>query len=579
IRAEEESFLETLGLGIAFFERLVPYVKRLAAHAENPDDGETAAVLEDLQQNTQALDLLEKAFVDAGEREAMLGAFTAAAARRQVPGDVAFLLHDTYGFPIDLTQLMAREEGLGVDMARYAELMDRQKERARAAGAFKIDHAAGADWREVGGGEDSAFVGYEQTEVDGAAVRAVRTLDLDDDRQRHEIVLDQTPFYAESGGQIGDAGILRVGDDEIRVLDVQKEHGRIVHVVDRLPDALDAPVRAVVDAGRRQRIMKHHTATHLLHAALRERLGTHVQQKGSLVAPDRLRFDFSHFEGVGADDLRQLEQRVNEVIQRNVARQEDRDVPMEDALARGAMALFGEKYGDRVRVITFDPDYSVELCGGTHVAATGEIGVFRFLSEGSVAAGVRRVEAVAGHDALRHIDQAMEELAQAKGQFKALGRPVHEAIAELMEERRLLEKNLEGLRQQQLEGRLETFLRDAARIDGARLVTGRVEGASMDALRTLGQTLRDRAGDGAVGVLGTVDPEGGKVYLVATVADDLVQRGVQAGRLVGALAKRVGGGGGGRPQLATAGGRQPENLDDALAAADAVLREMLGDGG
>ncbi|NBC15684.1 MAG: alanine--tRNA ligase [Bacteroidetes bacterium] len=606
IRSEEESFLRTLEPGVKFFDRFSSYSKRLQNLAQqNPlQDAPTAAEIlsdsdarerykeisaanrkktdehlglidafkRDLTSDREVMRVLEVAYPDASNpyQPAL-----AKAIRGVIPGEIAFLLHDTYGFPIDLTQLMAREEGLGVDMQRYDELMQRQKERARAAASFAADHGEADEWTTVGSGEDSVFVGYETVDVPDAHIRAVRTVETGEGLPRHEIVLDHTPFYAESGGQVGDTGLLRVGDEEIQVLDTQKEQGRIVHVVDHLPEHLDAPVAALVDARRRRRIVKHHTATHLLHAALREILGEHVQQKGSLVAPERLRFDFSHFERVTPEELHDIEQRVNDTIQRNIAKQEERDVPVDEALARGAMALFGEKYGDRVRVITFDPAYSIELCGGTHVDATGEIGLFRFLSEGSVAAGVRRVEAVAGQAALDYVDRELSELERARAQANAQGRPLDEEIADLMEARKALEREIETLRLQNLEGHLDTFIENAETVGSARLVTGRVPSTDMDALRDLGQMMADRLGEASVGVLGTEDPSGEKVYLVASVSDDLVERGVQAGKLVGALAKRVGGGGGGRPHFATAGGRQPEHLEDALTAAADALREML----
>ena len=575
IRAEEESFLNTLGKGIAFFERITPYLKELAGGS----DRHTQAVLSSLQDDPRAINLLQKAYFGAEGRADLLERFVAAATSRNVPGEVAFLLHDTYGFPIDLTQLMAREEGLGVDMARYNDLMQQQRERARADHGFKGDYGAAAldagDWLTVSQGDDSVFEGYERTDVDGAAIRAMRRIPVDDGEERFEIVLDHTPFYAESGGQVGDTGVLRVGDEELHVLDTKKENGRIVHFVDRLPETPEAPVEAVVDAARRGRIKKHHTVTHLMHAALREVLGPHVAQKGSLVAPDHLRFDFSHFERVTPDELRRIQERVNEVIQRNIAKQVEPDVPYDEAVARGAMALFGEKYGDRVRVVTFDPDYSLELCGGTHVDATGEIGVFRFRSEGSIAAGIRRVEAVAGQDALAFINHEVDELGRVRGQFRALQRPTDEEVADLLDQHKRLEKELERLRKKSLAAGLDAMIGQAQTVGAARLVTGRLDDTDMETLRALGQTLRDRLGEGAVGVLGTADPGGGKVYLVATVSDDLVQGGVQAGKLVGQLARRVGGGGGGRPTLATAGGKQPEHLDEALAAAGDVLAEML----
>ncbi len=573
IRSEEESFLETLGTGIDFFERVVPYVEDLAEK-----DGEaTDEVLGDLQQDRQAMELLEQAFVDADDEADMLRSFAAAAREAAVPGPVAFLLHDTYGFPIDLTQLMARERGLSVDMAGYEELMDRQQARARAASSFDVDQSDVEAWQPVLEGADaSVFVGYDQTAVDNAEVRAVRKVD-DGEGEQYEIELSHTPFYAEAGGQVADTGVLRIGDEEIPVLDTQQEGERIAHRVDTLPDSLDAPVEAEVDGERRHRIRTHHTATHLMHAALRETLGDHVQQKGSLVAPDRLRFDFSHFEAVDEETLRDIERQVNAAIRRNIQKQEDRSVPIEEAKERGATALFGEQYGDRVRVITFDPDYSMELCGGTHVEATGEIGLFRFLSEGSVASGVRRVEAVAGDAAFDHVEQQLDELDRARRQFRSLQEPLPDAVAQLQDERDALQDQVDQLRQQQLAGQLDQIIAEnAVEVDGVTVVTGRLDRADMDELQEVGQQLRDKLGERAVGVLGSVGNEGEKVYVVATASDDLVEAGrLQAGRLVGTLGERLGGGGGGRPQLASAGGRDTEALDTVLEDTPSLVREAL----
>ncbi|WP_040605712.1 alanine--tRNA ligase [Salisaeta longa] len=566
IRSEEESFLQTLGTGLSFFERLTPYVHAAA-------DGSADAVRDELADDAAAVDLLEKAYVDTDDRAAILDSFVATAAAGRLSGEIAFLLHDTYGFPIDLTQLMAREEGLAVDMDRYETLMDRQKARARSASTFSIDQSSADTWHEVSSGEASVFVGYDRLAVTDSAVRAVRTVTRDAD-DRFELELSVTPFYAESGGQVGDTGVLRVGDEEVKVLDTQRRGARIVHTVDALPDALDAPVEAMVDAERRRHTARHHTATHLLHAALRNTLGDHVQQKGSLVAPDRLRFDFSHFEGLTADELAAIEQHVNDAILRNIPKQEDRNVPIDDALERGAMALFGEKYGEEVRVITFDPDHSVELCGGTHVEATGEIGLFKFLSEGSVAAGVRRVEAVAGVPAQLHVDKQLAAYRQAQQQFKSLQQPLPDAIAALQEERDALAEQVETLHREQLAGRLDAIIDNAQTVDGIRVATGRVDGADMDDLQALGQQLRDRLGAGAVGVLGSDPGADGKVYVVATVADDLIQDGLKAGDLVGTLGQHLGGGGGGRPTLAAAGGRKPEALDDVLADVPALVQKQ-----
>ncbi|MEZ4700765.1 MAG: alanine--tRNA ligase [Rhodothermales bacterium] len=567
IRAEEESFLETLGTGLVFFERLMPYIEGFAA-------GRAESEKKRLLADHSTLDLLGKGY-DVQDRDTMVDRFAEVAGKGLLPGEIAFLLHDTYGFPIDLTELMLREVGHGVDMTRYQALMTVQKDRARAATSFKVDQSKADVWQLVGESVEESFTGYDTLEEAGARVTAYRTVTAGDVEQ-HQVVLDRTPFYAESGGQIGDTGTLVLDGDTVQVLDTQKLLGRVVHIVDRLPDDLTAEVRAMVDADRREEIKKHHSATHLLHAALREELGAHVAQKGSLVAPDRLRFDFSHYERVTPEQLRRVEARVNAMIQRNIPRREERSVPVDEALSRGAMALFGEKYGDFVRMITFDPAYSIELCGGTHVDATGELGVFRFVSEGSVAAGVRRVEAVVGKAALDYIEARFSELDRVRGLFKVPGESVDEAVAALQAEQRRLEKELEQVNQQQLAGRLDAFIGSARQVGAARLVTGRVDNVDMEALRTLGQTLRDRLEGGSVAVLGGVDPAGDKAYLVATVSDDLLaSTKVKAGALVGALAQKVGGGGGGKPQLATAGGRHPEKLDEALASVADVLAGML----
>ena len=568
IRAEEESFLETLGTGLGFFERIAPYVTEIQSTTD------IDAVLGRLKSDGPTIDLLEKAYA-VKDRDAMLGQFAEVAGKGKFAGEIAFLLHDTYGFPFDLTELILREQGLSVDQERYEALMAEQKNRARAASSFKVDQSKGDTWITVSEGPDSNFVGYDTARVDDAKIRAYRSVS-DGDSETFQLVLSETPFYAESGGQIGDTGVLEIDGGEIRVLDTQKNQDLIVHTVDRLPPAFDGSVTAQVDEKRRQEIKKHHTATHLMHAALREVLGNHVAQKGSLVAPDRLRFDFSHFERVSPEELRAVETRVNEVIQRNVKRTEEREVPVEEALNRGAMALFGEKYGDSVRVITFDPDYSIELCGGIHADATGELGLFRFVSEGSVAAGVRRVEAVVGDAALAYVNESLDELSRTRSQFKVLNEPVDEVVARTLADNKRLEKELAALSLNQLEGQLDAFISKAKDVGGTRLVTGRVGPVEMDGLRTLGQSLRNRLQGRSVAVLGSVAPEGDKVYLVASVSDDLIaEAGVKAGTIVGTLAKRVGGGGGGKPTLATAGGRQPENLDDALAAAEGVLEEML----
>ncbi|HYE58865.1 MAG TPA: alanine--tRNA ligase, partial [Rhodothermales bacterium] len=575
VRAEEEAFLETLGTGLQAFGLVVPHLEILAAQAEMP--GPDDAALDALRRDTRTMDFLGKAYGASGVTtpDEVVRRFTQSAAEREVPGEVAFLLHDTYGFPVDLTALMAREVSLGVGMAAYDHLMQQQKTRARAAGGFKVDLSLTEDWTPVHGGDGSVFVGYDRLAAETRIV-AVRTVEAGEGSQRHEVVLEETPFYAESGGQVADTGVLRIGGEEVAVLDVQLQAGRVIHVVERLPDDLTADVTAQVDASRRRRIQAHHTATHLLHSGLRHVLGKHVAQKGSLVAPDRLRFDFSHFERVTPDQLREVERYVNAFIQDNVARREDRDVPIQEALARGAMALFGEKYGERVRVITFDEARSVELCGGTHAGATGEIGVFRFVAEGSVAAGIRRVEALAGQDALESLWRDLDDLAASRTHFRGLKGHLSAEVEALIEQNRRLERSLEESRLAMLQDRLEGIAQRAEVVKDTRLASGRMDGASMDALRELAQRLQQRLGDGGVALLAGTDETGTKALLAVAVSNDLVARGVQAGKLVGVLAKHVGGGGGGRPNVATAGGRDPQGLEAALAAAPGLVADLLG---
>ena len=573
IRAEEESFLGTLAAGLEFFERIVPYIKELYNHPER-----RSTLAERLKQDRRVLDLLEKAYIDAQTIDEIIERFLDSAEKGEIPGEIAFLLHDTYGFPIDLTELMAREEGLRVHLPRFEELMQAQKDRARAAATFKAVITQGQDWQIISKGPDSNFVGYDTLEVKNATIRRIRQLPPDTSApSAFQVILDVTPFYAESGGQVGDTGELQIGDKTLRVVDTQKEQGHIVHYVNRLPDDPTQPVTARVDAERRHRIEKHHTATHLLHAALREILGPHVRQQGSLVAPDRLRFDFTHYERVTPEQLREIEWRVNEVIQRNIQRQEERDVPLQEALARGAMALFGEKYGERVRVITFDPNFSVELCGGTHVEATGEIGIFTFISEGSVASGIRRVEALAGMDAVRHLQEEMATLENIRGKFQTSSREVEKEIEHLLQQTRELKKELARTREEALLQQLQTAIEQARHVGPLKWVSARLDGVDMDTLRTLAQKAREQLGMRSVVVLGSAHPEEGKAYLVVAVSDDVVaELGIKAGDLVRQLAQIIGGGGGGRPTLATAGGRNPDKLDDALEAAEDLLMAAVG---
>ena len=569
IRGEETAFLRTLGNGIVLFELMAPYMLAFA----DADLELRQSAYKRLQVDTRATDLLQKAYPLEEGPANCIDRFAAAASKREVPGELAFLLHDTYGFPLDLTQLMAREKGLGIDRARYNGLMAEQIKRARKDLRSKnVALNTGKDqafWQAISAGSDSAFLGYDTLAESGLSIRAIH------EGTPFMIVLDATPFYAEKGGQVGDTGILRIGGEEIRVVDTQAGNGQVRHIVNRLPQRVQDAVYAEVDSTRRTRICKHHTATHLLHAALRKVLGPSVAQKGSLVAPGHLRFDFNHFEKVSAAEIRQVQEIANSVIQRNVPAEIETDVPIDQALARGATALFGEKYGSRVRVVVFDEDFSVELCGGTHVGATGEIGFMLLRTEGSIAAGIRRVEAIAGLDALGVAQAELAELGRVRGQLKGQPGDLNESVAALQQANKTLQKEVERLRNERLEASLEGFVQSAANVGPWRVAVGRIADAKMDTLRKLGVELRSRLGPGSVGVLGAADPTGGKAYLVATVSDDLVSQGVKAGAIVRQLAPHVGGGGGGRPQLATAGGRSPEKLDGALGVARRSVGDML----
>ncbi|MEX2403498.1 MAG: alanine--tRNA ligase [Balneolales bacterium] len=486
-----------------------------------------------------------------------------------LPGEDAFMLHDTFGFPIDLTSLMAREQGKEVDINHFDELMLEQKERARTSGKFEAVDSDQEEWTLVNKDDKGTeFVGYDHLEAN-VSVSAYRR-----SGKEAALILDRTPFYAESGGQVGDTGIITSGGEHIRVLDVKKTNGRFIHYVDHLPENPEGTWEAVVDRERRREIQKNHTATHLLHAALREILGTHVGQKGSLVENERLRFDFSHYEALDTKTLDQIEELVNHKIQENIDLKEERNVPIKEAQRRGAMMLFGEKYGEKVRVITLDPSFSVELCGGTHVKATGEIGYFRIIAESSVAAGIRRVEAVTGKAADRYLREEKLLVEQLKSQVGTTDDPVS-SLEKLISDKKTLEKELEKLRLQLATSALNNLVNSAESLpNNIKLIRGEVPGVSMNVLKQLGYESLRKSPEGTVTVLGSKDEQNNKVYLLAAVSDDVIGRGIKAGRLVGQLAKLVGGGGGGQSGLATAGGRRPEKLNEALEEAKKVCMEI-----
>jgi alanyl-tRNA synthetase len=488
---------------------------------------------------------------------------------RQLDGETAFRLYDTFGFPLDLTADVCRERGVAVDEAGFDAAMSRQREQARAAGKFRA--AAGLDYE----GEATVFQGYERLAVPqarvvalyvgGASVAAIHA------GQDGVVVLDRTPFYAESGGQVGDAGELVAADGAVRfvVSDTQKiqadvfgHHGRLASGTLEVGDA----VGANVDAERRARTMRNHSATHLMHKALREVLGPHVQQKGSLVDADKTRFDFAHNAPMSADEIRRVEEIVNREILANVAT-EARVMAFDDAVKAGAMALFGEKYGDSVRVL--DIGSSRELCGGTHVARTGDIGLFKIVAEGGVAAGVRRVEAVTGENALAWVQELDQRVAEAAAALKAPAVELGAKIGQVLEHAKSLEKELARLKSKLAASQGDDLAGRAVDVKGLKVLAATLEGADVASLRETMDKLKDRLKSAAI-VLAAVD--GAKVSLIAGVTPDATAK-VKAGELVNFVARQVGGKGGGRADMAQAGGSEPGQLPAALAGVADWVRE------
>ena len=483
----------------------------------------------------------------------------------QVAGATAFELYDTFGFPLDLTMLIAREKGLTVDEAGFQEEMAQQKERAR--GAAKVETG---DWVAFREDEGVEFLGYEHLEANAYLVKYREVKGKN--KSTYQVVLNQTPFYAESGGQVGDTGVL-VGDGEtIRVLDTVKENDLIVHITDKIPANPEAEFHAQVNGERRRMITNNHSATHLLHAALRQVLGDHVQQKGSLVSDSLLRFDFSHFAKMTDEELAEVETIVNRKVRENIQKGEARNVPIEEAKDMGAMALFGEKYGDYVRVITFDPQYSVELCGGVHVPATGQIGYFKITSESSVAAGVRRIEAVTAEGAESYLKGQLNVVEQVKALLK---NPVdlEKSVQSLLEERNALAKEIESLHAAQA-GQLKTqLLQEVSDRGEAKVLISQVSLPSADALKKLAYELKQQVEPLFLVLAADIK---GKPQIAVMIADELVEsKKLNAGQIVRDLAKHIQGGGGGQPFFATAGGKNTEGLPAAVKAAEELAAETF----
>ncbi len=490
-----------------------------------------------------------------------------------IPGETVFRLYDTYGFPVDLTADIARERGYTLDMAGFEREMAAQRQRARAASHFAGLEASVDVQAKLKAGLKVAFSGYDHLE-EQACVEALyadgQPVEQLQEGQQGMVVTNITPFYAESGGQVGDCGELRAADALFKVSDTRKEGEVTVHlgVVSEGRLAVGDRIVAQVDAARRQDIACHHSATHLLHAALRKVLGEHVVQKGSLVAPERLRFDFSHFEPLDAGQLAAIEQLVNAEIRANLPI-ETRIMSPQEATEAGAMALFGEKYGEQVRVLSMGA-FSIELCGGTHVRRTGDIGLFKIIAESGVAAGVRRIEAVAGQRALEWYEAGEKQLHRVCELLKAERDTVVDKLSQQLERSRSIEKALEELKRKLATSQGGELVARAVDVNGIKVLAARLDGADAKTLRSTVDQLKDKLGSAAI-VLASVD--GGKITLIAGVTRDITDR-IQAGDLINSVASQVGGKGGGRPDLAQAGGNRPDALAAALdSVADWVRRQ------
>ncbi|MGN6438467.1 MAG: alanine--tRNA ligase [Agriterribacter sp.] len=477
-----------------------------------------------------------------------------------ISGKDAFELYDTYGFPADLTRLIASENGLSVDETGFDKEMQLQKERSRAATAIDTE-----DWVEINKADKTSFVGYNDLLIDTQVVKYRKVKAKG--KEQYQLVLEATPFYAESGGQVGDTGYLQFGDEKITVNDTRKENDLFIHFIDNLPNDITLPVTASVNWEKRLYTMYNHTATHLLHAALRQVLGTHVAQKGSMVSADTLRFDFSHFSKVTDEELRKVELLVNEKIRANIP-VVIKELPKEEALKLGAMALFGEKYGDVVRVVVIDPEYSIELCGGTHVGHTGMIGLFTITSESAVAAGVRRVEALTGPAAIQYSFEKISEYKHIGELLKA--RDPLKAIEKLIEEKNALQKKVEGLEARQLVQLRNELLQKDEIVNGITFIGQVVQVNNADALKKLCFDVKTNLRDYVMVLCANID---GKPFVAIGMSDVVAAaKNLDAGRIIKEhVAPLIKGGGGGQKTLATAGGQDASQLQEVIDKVKSLL--------
>jgi alanyl-tRNA synthetase len=477
----------------------------------------------------------------------------------EISGHSAFELYDTYGFPLDLTELILRENGMTVNRAEFDAEMEKQKSRSRHAAALET-----GDWIELKKVDEVKFLGYTTLESDIHISRYRKVVQKD--KEFYHLVFDQTPFYGESGGQVGDTGYIEAGKEKISILDTQKENNLIIHIAQSLPVNPSATFKAVVNNHKRTLTANNHTATHLLDHALREILGTHVEQKGSLVCAEYLRFDFSHFQKVTKEELAKIQKRVNELIRQNIVREEMVDVPFSKAQELGAIALFGEKYGDTVRVIKFGD--SVEFCGGTHVPATGQIGYFVITSESAVSAGVRRIEAITADEAEAFINSRMEELSEVRSLLNNT-KDLKKSVVELLDENGRLQKQIDGYAKQAAAAAKNELKQKIQSVNGISVIAEKVTLDSAQSLKDLSFQLKGEIENLFLALGAEID---GKPLLSVMISDSLVkENGLHAGQIVREAAKEMKGGGGGQPFYATAGGRDVDGIDAAIQKAKSFV--------
>jgi alanyl-tRNA synthetase len=485
---------------------------------------------------------------------------TLKATNKIIAGKDAFELYDTYGFPADLTRLMAAEKGWSVDEAGFDKALQEQKQRSRSDATL-----ATGDWIEVNPTISSpVFDGYDHDQLEGVKLVKYRSVE-DRDGIHYQLVLDRTSFYPEGGGQVGDRGTLSFGKEHIEVVDMIKENDLPVHIAQRLPAEVSAPVTTSIDVKRRRLIENNHSATHLLHAALRDVLGDHVQQRGSLLNEEYLRFDFSHFAKVTPEELHKIETIVNQKIREDIQLKEDRNIPISVAEKSGARMLFGEKYGEKVRMITFDPAYSIELCGGCHVRSTGHIGFLKIISESAVAAGVRRIEAVTADGAEKYVNDQLHQLAQIKSELKNPADPI-KSLKELMAEVKALKNQIEEVEAGKANMIKSALMQSVESINGIRFVSHEVDISDQKLIKQMIYQMGQELGDQHFLLLGSKGD--GKAQLTLYISEELVKtKKLHAGNIIKDLAKSIQGGGGGQPFFATAGGTSPEGLREALERA------------